>query len=35
MYVRYCKPTVRMVNRDNIPVLEDGFSWMVSGEADM
>jgi len=34
MYVRYCTPDVVMVNAGNRPVLEDGFSWMVAGEAD-
>jgi ectoine hydroxylase-related dioxygenase (phytanoyl-CoA dioxygenase family) len=32
LYLRYCDPRVVMVN-DNRPVLEDGFSWMVAGEA--
>lgn len=33
MYVRYCDPHVVMVNEGNKPVLDDGFSWMVAGEA--
>ncbi len=33
MYVRYCTPEVNMVGDTTKPVLEDGFSWMVAGEA--
>jgi len=33
MYVRYCTPDVVMVSKGNRPVLDDGFSWMVAGEA--
>ncbi len=33
LYLRYCDPGVVMVNNGNRPVLEDGFSWMVAGEA--
>jgi ectoine hydroxylase-related dioxygenase (phytanoyl-CoA dioxygenase family) len=33
LYLRYCAPTVTMVGAGNRPVLEDGFSWMVAGEA--
>ena len=33
MYLRYCTPDVVMVGAVNRPVLEDGFSWMVAGEA--
>ncbi len=33
LYLRYCDPTVVMVNNGNRPVLDDGFSWMVAGEA--
>ncbi len=33
MYLRYCTPDVRMMSHDGLPVLEDGFSWMVAGEA--
>jgi ectoine hydroxylase-related dioxygenase (phytanoyl-CoA dioxygenase family) len=33
LYLRYCDPSVVMVN-SNRPVLEDGFSWMVAGEAN-
>jgi ectoine hydroxylase-related dioxygenase (phytanoyl-CoA dioxygenase family) len=32
LYLRYCDPSVVMVNT-NRPVLEDGYSWMVAGEA--
>ncbi len=32
-YLRYCEPHVRMVSEGGRPVLEDGNSWMVSGEA--
>jgi ectoine hydroxylase-related dioxygenase (phytanoyl-CoA dioxygenase family) len=34
MYLRYCTPDVTMVSAGNKPVLEDGYSWMVAGEAD-
>jgi phytanoyl-CoA hydroxylase len=33
LYLRYCDPSVVMVNHANRPVLEDGYSWMVAGEA--
>jgi ectoine hydroxylase-related dioxygenase (phytanoyl-CoA dioxygenase family) len=33
LYLRYCDPTVTMVSDGVRPVLEDGFSWMVAGEA--
>ncbi len=33
LYLRYCDPRVLMVNHGNKPVLEDGYSWMVAGEA--
>ncbi|MCB1694026.1 MAG: phytanoyl-CoA dioxygenase family protein [Pseudomonadales bacterium] len=33
MYARYCEPHVIMVTEGNKPVLQDGFSWMVAGEA--
>lgn len=33
MYLRYCTPDVIMVSAGNRPVLEDGYSWMVAGEA--
>jgi phytanoyl-CoA hydroxylase len=33
LYLRYCDPSVVMVDAGNRPVLEDGFSWMVAGEA--
>ena len=33
MYLRYCTPDVRMMSQGGLPVLEDGFSWMVAGEA--
>ncbi len=33
LYLRYCTPDVVMVNQGDLPVLEDGFSWMVAGEA--
>lgn len=32
-YVRYCEPHARMLSEGGKPVLADGFSWMVSGEA--
>jgi len=32
LYLRYCDPTVVMVNEGNKPVLDDAFSWMVAGE---
>ena len=32
-YLRYCEPQTRMVSLGGKPVLEDGYSWMVSGEA--
>ncbi len=34
LYLRYCDPRVVMVNHGNRPVLEDGYSWMVAGEAN-
>ncbi|MGD8831643.1 MAG: phytanoyl-CoA dioxygenase family protein [Pseudomonadales bacterium] len=34
LYLRYCTPDVVMVSNGDRPVLEDGFSWMVAGEAD-
>jgi phytanoyl-CoA hydroxylase len=34
LYLRYCDPSVVMVTHGNRPVLEDGYSWMVAGEAD-
>jgi ectoine hydroxylase-related dioxygenase (phytanoyl-CoA dioxygenase family) len=33
LYLRYCDPAVVMVTAGNRPVLDDGFSWMVAGEA--
>jgi hypothetical protein len=33
LYLRYCTPDVTMVGGGNKPVLEDGYSWMVAGEA--
>lgn len=33
MYLRYCTPDVRMMSQGGRPVLEDGYSWMVAGEA--
>lgn len=33
LYLRYCDPGVVMVGSGNRPVLEDGYSWMVAGEA--
>ncbi len=33
MYLRYCTPVVRMMNQGGKRVLEDGYSWMVAGEA--
>ena len=33
-YLRYCEPATRMVSLGGKPVLEDGYSWMVSGEAE-
>jgi len=33
LYLRYCTPDVVMVTSGNKPVLEDGYSWMVAGEA--
>ncbi|NJN50843.1 MAG: phytanoyl-CoA dioxygenase family protein [Gammaproteobacteria bacterium] len=33
LYLRYCDPHVVMVDQANKPVLDDGFSWMVAGEA--
>ena len=33
LYLRYCDPRVVMVNHGNKPVLDDGYSWMVAGEA--
>ena len=32
-YLRYCEPHSRMISLGDKPVLEDGYSWMVSGEA--
>lgn len=32
-YLRYCEPQSRMLSHGGIPVLDDGYSWMVSGEA--
>lgn len=32
-YLRYCHPETRMLSHGGRPVLEDGYSWMVSGEA--
>ncbi len=32
LYLRYCDPAVVMVDT-NTPVLDDGYSWMVAGEA--
>jgi ectoine hydroxylase-related dioxygenase (phytanoyl-CoA dioxygenase family) len=34
LYLRYCTPDVVMVSAGNRPVLEDGYSWMVAGEAE-
>jgi ectoine hydroxylase-related dioxygenase (phytanoyl-CoA dioxygenase family) len=33
LYLRYCLPTVVMTTHGGKPVLDDGFSWMVAGEA--
>lgn len=33
LYLRYCTPDVEMVGAERRPVLEDGYSWMVAGEA--
>ena len=33
LYLRYCTPDVVMVSDGNKPVLDDGYSWMVAGEA--
>jgi len=33
LYLRYCDPSVVMVNHGNRPVLDDAYSWMVAGEA--
>jgi ectoine hydroxylase-related dioxygenase (phytanoyl-CoA dioxygenase family) len=35
LYLRYCDPAVVMVDAGNRPVLEDGYSWMVAGEAEV
>jgi ectoine hydroxylase-related dioxygenase (phytanoyl-CoA dioxygenase family) len=32
-YLRYCHPATRMLSHGGKPVLDDGHSWMVSGEA--
>jgi ectoine hydroxylase-related dioxygenase (phytanoyl-CoA dioxygenase family) len=32
-YVRYCSPYVRMMSEGGRPVLDDGHSWMVAGQA--
>jgi ectoine hydroxylase-related dioxygenase (phytanoyl-CoA dioxygenase family) len=32
-YVRYCAPHVRMMSEGGKPVLDDGHSWMVAGQA--
>lgn len=34
LYLRYCTPDVMMGESGNRSVLDDGFSWMVAGEAD-
>jgi len=34
LYLRYCDPRVVMVGVNNRPVLDDGYSWMVAGEAN-
>ena len=33
LFARYCVPTARMMTEDGKPVLDDGHSWMVRGEA--
>jgi hypothetical protein len=33
LFARYCVPTARMVTEGGKPVLDDGHSWMVRGEA--
>jgi ectoine hydroxylase-related dioxygenase (phytanoyl-CoA dioxygenase family) len=33
LFVRYCKPSARMMSEGGRPVLEDPHSWMVAGEA--
>ena len=33
LYLRYCDPRVVMVSHGNKPDLDDGYSWMVAGEA--
>lgn len=35
VFARYCRPEVRMVTEHGKPVLEDGHSWMVRGEAPL
>jgi ectoine hydroxylase-related dioxygenase (phytanoyl-CoA dioxygenase family) len=35
LFARYCAPHVRMMIAGGKPVLEDGHSWMVRGEADL
>ncbi|HSJ92124.1 MAG TPA: phytanoyl-CoA dioxygenase family protein [Ilumatobacter sp.] len=35
LFARYCRPDVVMVTEGGKPVLEDGHSWMVRGEAPM
>jgi ectoine hydroxylase-related dioxygenase (phytanoyl-CoA dioxygenase family) len=33
LFARYCVPTARMMTEGGRPVLDDGHSWMVRGEA--
>ena len=33
IFARYCVPTARMMTEGGKPVLDDGHSWMVRGEA--
>lgn len=35
LFARYCRPDVRMVTEGGKPVLEDGHSWMVRGQAPL
>lgn len=35
LFARYCVPTARMMTEGGKPVLDDGHSWMVAGEAPL
>ena len=35
LFARYCRPDVRMVTEGGKPVLDDGHSWMVRGDAPL